>query len=145
MRRRRSTEDIELLIRAIRNECAELLDDLVRLQTFNVTVTVPGTNPPAITTLRVPPPPPMPMSDPGTGPGFTRRGQAKHDLAHWRREHDRLMNRLADRLLPHAQRAQETPPGATGVVREVCATEYSRKPWQRDGNRNDPVNPTQRP
>lgn len=36
------------------------------------------------------------MPDPGTGPGFTRRTQAKHDYAFWMEQRDNLLNRLGE-------------------------------------------------
>lgn len=69
MRRRRSTEDWERLAKAAYDECVELQGMIFDAQ--HPTNGAPRMLPP--------------LSDPGTGPGFTRRSQAKNDLEHWRR------------------------------------------------------------
>lgn len=78
MRRRTSTGDLERLAKAAYDECVELVE-WMELR-------------PAA--LGFPYKPLPPMSDPGTGPGWSRRHQAKHDLVHWRRERERLLTKL---------------------------------------------------
>lgn len=81
-KRHRSTHDIELLAKAVEDQCRELQAEL---------------HPPVAGEPPGKPAPPMP--DPGTGPGFNRRTQAKHDLAFWRIHREWLLGMVADRQL----------------------------------------------
>jgi hypothetical protein len=76
MKRRVPTDDIERLARAAEADYVEVSHLL---------------HPP---TGRLMPP----LPDPGTGPGFTRRTQAKNDLAFWRRLANRERDRLGDAI-----------------------------------------------
>jgi hypothetical protein len=73
---RMATVDIEHLAKAARKECTYLAE---------LCSPPPGDGVPRMNEC---------LGDPGTGPDFTRRSQAKHDLKFYRRQRDRLLDRL---------------------------------------------------